>query len=180
MQPFTFIVNVSGFVAPTGTVLIKDGSTTIDKATLVSCPTCGYGVSQASFTTTGLSVGTHNFTADYLGDANFLATVFSTVGPTPITPAPVTGTVTSSLNPSMSGQAVTFTATVVGNYGGTPTGTVTFTDGTTALKTVKLSGGTASYTTSSLSSTTHSISCSYSGDSNFQPGGCNTVTQTVQ
>lgn len=180
MQPFTLTAAVSGFVVPTGTVLIKDGSKTIDTATLASCPTCGVAESQVSFTTTSLSVGTHNFTADYLGDANFLATISSVDGPILIMPAPTTATLTSSLNPSTSGQAVTFTATIVGEYGGTPTGTVTFTDGTTSLKTVKLSGGTASYTTSSLTSGTHQISCSYSSDSNFEAGTCNTVTQTVQ
>src|SRR5262249_42564320 len=39
-------------------------------------------------------------------------------------------TVTSSANPSVVGQSVTFTATVTGT-GGTPTGTVTFQDGGT-------------------------------------------------
>jgi hypothetical protein len=187
MEPFTLNATVTGFssisfIYPTGTVLFKDDSTTIDEATLsaVSCQSI-CDESQASFTTTSLSVGTHSFTADYLGDANFLAAL-NYNGPQTVTimPAPVTATLTSSLNPSTVGQAVTFTATVVGEFAGTPTGTVTLTDGLTAPKTVKLSGGTASYTTSSLSGGTYNITCIYSGDSNFQPGTCNLVTQTVQ
>src|SRR3989440_3990378 len=82
----------------------------------------------------------------------------------------------SSANPSVSGQSVTFTATVsVKSPGSTaaanPTGTVTFYDGSLALATggLSTSGGvtTSSYTTSALSTATHSITASYNGDLNF-------------
>src|SRR5262249_11354909 len=57
----------------------------------------------------------------------------------------------SSVNPAVTGQAVTFTATVtaVAPGGGTPTGTVTFMDGNVVLGTVAVgTGGKAALTTS--------------------------------
>jgi hypothetical protein len=75
-------------------------------------------------------------------------------------------TVTSSSNPSVSGESVTFTATIspLAPRGGAPTGTVTFMDATTALDTETLSGGTASFTTAALAVGSHSITAVYSGD----------------
>jgi len=87
---------------------------------------------------------------------------------------------TSSVNPGINAQPVTFTATVAGQPGNppppVPSGTVTFLDGTTALYApVTLNAnGVAVFTTSSLSAATHSITASYSGDNNYLP-----VTSTV-
>jgi uncharacterized delta-60 repeat protein len=73
----------------------------------------------------------------------------------------------SSLNPSNTGDNVTFTATVTGSA---PTGSVTFVADsvTTLCSAVPLSGGgntpAAQCSTSSLSAGTHSIVASYSGD----------------
>jgi hypothetical protein len=74
----------------------------------------------------------------------------------------------SSVNPSISGTSVIFTATVSCTSacnsptpGTTPTGTVTFLDGATVLGTGTLSGGVATYTTSTLSAATHSITAAY-------------------
>ena len=86
----------------------------------------------------------------------------------------------SSLNPSQSGQAVTFTATV-GNGGvSTPTGNVTFLDGATQLATIGLDGtGHASVTTSSLSIGQHSITASYEGDTKSTPSKSSALVQNV-
>ena len=79
---------------------------------------------------------------------------------------PSSTTLTSSLNPSNSGQNVTFTATVTGSS--TPTGTVTFRNGLNPLGApVSLSGGQAFFTTSSLPAGLNSINAVYSGDSVF-------------
>jgi hypothetical protein len=89
-------------------------------------------------------------------------------------------TLTSSLNPSALGQAVTFTATVKpGTGSGTPTGTVTFNDGATVLGMGTLSGGTATFTTSGLTGGTHSITAIYGGDANFASSTSPGLTQTV-
>jgi VCBS repeat-containing protein len=89
---------------------------------------------------------------------------------------PTTTTLSSSKNPSPSGQAVTFTATVSPS---TATGSVTFKDGATTIGTGALSAGTATFTTSSLSVGTHSITASYAGDSNDAPSASAALAQTV-
>jgi hypothetical protein len=86
----------------------------------------------------------------------------------------------SSLNPSVSGQSVVFTATVASTAGGTPTGTVTFLDGTTALGVGTLNGsGVATFTTSSLAAGSHSIMSTYGGSSNYSSSASPTVSQGV-
>src|SRR3989442_4712289 len=86
--------------------------------------------------------------------------------------AATTTTVVPSANPSVSGQSVTFTATVSVNSPGSaavanPSGTVTFKDGLTTLGTGTLStsGGvtTASFGNGTLSTASHSITASYGG-----------------
>lgn len=93
-----------------------------------------------------------------------------------LTPAAVdtTTTVTSSINPSVLGQAVTLTATVretLSNVAVT-VGTVTFKEGTATLSgpTSLDSSGQASFITSSLSAGSHTIVVEYSGSGNFNPG----------
>jgi hypothetical protein len=115
----------------------------------------------------------------YNGDTNFnisSGSLTQTVGSLGST----TTNVVSSLNPSTVGQSVTFTATVapIGGGGGVPTGVVSFKDGVNVLGTVTLSGGVASFTTSALGGGSHSISASYSGDTNFN-GSSGSLTQTV-
>jgi len=80
-----------------------------------------------------------------------------------------TTTVTSSQNPSIAGQSVTFTANVsVSAPGsGTPTGTVQFLDGGNPLGSpVSLSGGSAQLSTSGLTVGSHTITAQYNGDTN--------------
>ncbi len=86
---------------------------------------------------------------------------------------------TTSGNPSVFGQPVTFTATVSSGSSGTPTGNVTFEDGTTTLGTGTLSGGKVTFTTSALSVGTHNIMAVYSGDNSDYGSTSNTVSQVV-
>jgi hypothetical protein len=78
-------------------------------------------------------------------------------------PATTTTTVSSSLNPSISGQAVAFKAKVQPSNGSTPTGTVTFRNGGVILGTAALSGGVATLSATTLSVGDHSITATYSG-----------------
>jgi hypothetical protein len=90
---------------------------------------------------------------------------------------------TSSINPSNFGQAVTFTATVTaqGFYKGPPTGTVSFFDGTTNIGNSPLNGsGVATLTTSTLAVGTHRITATYNGDTNFAPSTSPVLHQIVQ
>ena len=85
-----------------------------------------------------------------------------------ITQAPTT----TSLSPSSAsitlGQSVTLIAQVASTTSGAPTGTVTFYDGGTLLNTGTLNIGTATYTTAALApGLTHTITATYSGDTNF-------------
>jgi hypothetical protein len=71
--------------------------------------------------------------------------------------------IVSSLNPSILGQAVRFSATVKAARGAVPTGTVTFKNGGVAMGTATLSGGSAAFATSGLGVGSHSITATYNG-----------------
>ena len=90
-----------------------------------------------------------------------------------------TVTLSSSPDPSQSGQTVTFTAIVSSSNGAPPDGEpVTFEDGSTKLGTGNLSGGIATFTTSMLTAGTHTITAAYGGDQNFSSSSAS-LTQTV-
>jgi len=98
--------------------------------------------------------------------------------------AATTTTVTSSLNPSVSGQAVTFTATVSPNDGG---GSVAFysngssISGCTAQTLANVSGSyQATCTTSSLAAGSDTITATYSGDGDYNASTSTGITQTVK
>jgi hypothetical protein len=87
---------------------------------------------------------------------------------------------TSSLNPSISGTNVVFTATLSGVGSLIPTGSVTFSDGANALATVQLGAtGAGSLQTAALTVGSHAITVSYSGDSNYAVVSSSLI-QTVQ
>jgi autotransporter-associated beta strand protein len=89
-----------------------------------------------------------------------------------------TTTLVSSLNPSASGVAVTFTASVAP----TPTGgTVQFYDNAVALGSpVTVTGGQAQLTTSNLDAGSHPITATYSGSTDFAASStASATTQTV-
>ncbi|WP_420266971.1 Ig-like domain repeat protein [Candidatus Magnetominusculus dajiuhuensis] len=164
----TFTATVTGS-SPTGTVVFADGTTVLSAVTLNSS-------AKATYTTSTLSVGTHSIVAGYLGDAANPSSLSAALVQT-VTGGTSQTVVTSSLNPSTYGAAVTFTATVTGS---SPTGTVAFADGTTILSTVTLnSSGQASYTTSTLSVGTHSIVAGYSGDAANPSSLSAALVQTV-
>ena len=130
--------------------------------------------------TVQLAPGTYSLTAHYSGDATYAASVSNTFN---LTFAPVAPkvTVTSSANPSYTGESVTFIATITGvlsNPLAGSTSTVTFSDGATALGTVPVNAGAASYTTNFSSAGSHTITAAYSGDAN-NAAASGTLTQTV-
>jgi hypothetical protein len=176
-QSVTFTATV-GAVAPgggipTGTVTFKDGGTTLGTSTLDT-----NGV--ATFSISTLRVASHSITAVYGGDGNDLDSTSAVVSQV-INKASTAATLTSSVNPSVYGQSVTFTATVgaVAPGGGIPTGTVTFKDGLRTLGTLTLSGGVATVTTSTLSVGTHSITATYNGSTNYKTSTSATLSQKV-
>jgi len=158
-QPITFTAQVqhTGPGTPTNDVEFLDNGVVIG-----SMPIGSNG--QASFTTSTLAGGPHFVLALYQGDSNFGPSNSLGVHVT-VTKATSTTTLTSSVNPSLLGKPVTFTATV-SSSAGTPTGTVQFLNGTTVLATVQLNSGTAKFTTHHLPTGSNSITATYSGDSN--------------
>jgi hypothetical protein len=89
-------------------------------------------------------------------------------------------TLTSSLNPSTYGQAVTFNAVLTSTIGAPPDGeTITFMNGKTVLGTGTLSGGSASFATSKLTGGTDKIKAVYGGDAHFGPSTSKALKQVV-
>jgi hypothetical protein len=157
-QPVKFTATVSsGSGTPPGTVIFFDGSTSLGSATLVN----GHG----SISTSVLQAGSHSITAVYQGSLKFNSNVSPTLQQV-VNPATTTTSLASSRNPALITESVTYTATVVGQYGGAVTGTVTFQDGGSTVKTVTMVGDQAAYTTKYSTPATHTITATYSGDTN--------------
>ncbi len=167
---------------PSGTVTFYDSGVCIGTGTL-----SGTATDTATFTTSVLGTGNHPITAAYTsGDGSFNASpVSAPINQTVSKAATTTGVVSSGS--TVSGQSVTFTATVNIVSPGTsavanPTGTVNFYDGTTLLGSGALSGtgtDTATFTTSTLSTASHQITAIYADDTNFNPSTSAAITQTV-
>jgi hypothetical protein len=167
---FTFATNNGA----TGTVYFFDGTTALGTPQVLSS-------GSASVSTTSLALGVHTIYAYYTGDATHVP-LSKTLSYTIVT-ATNTG-LTSSVNPSVWGQSVTFTATVTNNPSGgaVATGTVTFKDGSTTLGTGTLNGsGVATFATTALtvSGSPHSITAVYAGDTSHQTSTSSAVNQTV-
>jgi hypothetical protein len=178
-QSVTFTATVSP-VAPgagtrTGTVTFKDGATVLGTGAVNAA-------GQATFSISSLPVNAHSITAEYGGDTNFNGSTSSTLSQT-VSKASTSTSVSSSLNPSIHGQAITFTATVsvIAPGAGTPTGTVEFFDGATSLGTGVLAGTSATLTTSVLSASAspHSVTAKYLGDGNFNDSTSSALSQVV-
>jgi len=170
LGPVTFTATVTSTGGtPTGTVTFKNGSSTLGTGALSG--------GTATFTTSALSAGTRSITAVYEKDADFASSTSSALEQT-VEQATSSTALGSSLNPSTSGQAVTFTA-IVTSTGGTPTGTATFKNGSSNLGGGTLSGGAVTFTTSTLSVGTHSITAVYHGSTDFSGSTSSVVSQVV-
>ncbi|MBI3409430.1 MAG: Ig-like domain repeat protein [Planctomycetes bacterium] len=175
-QAISFTATVSSLDSPsdipTGTVTFTEGATIL---AVVAVDNSG----QASFSTSTLSVGSHNITAAFTGANGF--TDSSGVSPAVLVQEGTAVTIFGAPNSSIFGQLVTFTATVtaVDAGAGVPVGAVTFMDGTTALATVLLDGfGQATYTTGALTAGSHTITVAFAGAAGWLDSS-NSTTQEV-
>ncbi|MBO9663242.1 choice-of-anchor Q domain-containing protein [Dokdonella sp.] len=141
-----------------------------------------------------LGAGTCSLTASQEGDADHAAAAPVTVKFVVLAPVESAVALTSSLNPSRSGQNVIFTVTVTpavaagpartlanasASGAAVPTGTLVLTDNGAMLASLTLDAtGTASYTTRSLDVGTHAITADYGGDLLTEPSST-TLTQVV-
>jgi len=161
----------------TGTATFLDGSSTM-ATTLVS------SLSTAEYATRDLPIGPHTLVVKYSGDASFNA----------VTSTPITFTVTKSDTFSFfenagafffdgypAGQPHVFTVAVAASSFGfvPPTGTITFQlDGGSPITPTLTNGNGTLYGTMTLNSPTvgsHSLTATYSGDSNYNGS---TVSET--
>jgi YVTN family beta-propeller protein len=166
-QSVTFTASVS-MITATGTVTFIEGATTLGTATLNS------GV--ATFTTSNLPVGNNVISAVYGGDNTYVGASSYSITQT-VNRSSTTINLSSSLNPSLSGESVILTATLTPV---TTNGSIIFIEGSTVLGTANLVSGVATYTTNSFSIGSHTISAVYGGNSNYQPSVSNSLTQIVK
>ena len=130
----------------------------------------------ATLTRSNLNADIYPLTAVYVGDASNLGSTSSIVNQV-IMQATTSATLNSSSDPSVFGQAVTFTATITSPTV-TPTGPVTFAVGKTVLGTAQLSKGKATFTTSALAVGLSRVTATFYGDSNVAKSSAS-VTQVV-
>ncbi len=165
----TGIVTSVGPSTPTGTVRFLNGTTGLGYATLVE--------GMATLTKTSLPAGILSIIVTYNSDSDSAKSTSVPLSQT-VKKASTMTTIKSSLNPSIQGQSVTFTATVT-----SPTakvrGTVTFKANGEVLGTVPLEGQRASISTNALPTGGNWITAFYLGTSDFV-GSKDSLTQTVK
>jgi hypothetical protein len=160
----TVVATTPGAGTPTGALTLRDGTAVLGSGAL----------SGGSFSVTlpALSVGTHVITATYDGADNFLPSTSAPFNQVVMKDS-ATAVVTSTVNPSVSGQPVVLTATVTADSPGSgiPTGVVEFFDGVILLGSGTLNGSAppavSLLPTASLSVGTHHIVAKYAGDGSF-------------
>ena len=172
-QTVTFTATVTSTSGtPTGSVDFSEGTNDFGTVTLDAN-------GQATKQISTLALGSHTIMATFVGNTSFATstnTIPQVVNSAP--PATTSTTVSGTPNPSTTGQAVTFTATVTSGSG-TPTGSVDFSEGTTDFGTVALNGsGQATVQVSSLAAGSHTIIATFIGNSSFATSS-NTTSQVV-
>jgi predicted outer membrane repeat protein len=174
---FTAVVApASGSGTPTGTVTFTIDGQSQTPVTLAVVD----GVDEALFSTSILTAGSHTISAAYSSDSTFAASA-TTAPLTQTVDAGTTTSLSSSANPSVIGESVTFTATVDSTGGGgTPSGSVRFYQGSTTLQTVSLdASGQATFTASALAIGTDDIAAVYTATGDFLSSDSAPVMQAV-
>ena len=157
-QSVTFTAQLSDTSGtPTGSVQFLDGANVL--GTQAVSPS-----GSASFSTSSLTVGSHNIQANYQPTGAFSPANASL---TQVITGDATGTsLTCEPNPIYIYGGAQLTATVASTYG-TPTGSVSFSDNGSALATQALAGGTAAFAYSGLTVGTHNITATYNPTGSF-------------
>ena len=148
----------------------------IDGANFGSPVTVSGGTAVLSLST--LTAGSHTVTVNFSGSNGYGNSNGSLSVPQVVSVSSSTTSVASSQNPSVYGQPVTITATILPSLA---SGTVTFKDldAGTVLGTATISGGIANLTVSSLQPGLRSIVAIYSGDSGDHASGSAYLYQQV-
>ncbi len=122
----------------------------------------------ATFSTSTLDVGTYPVFATYAGEGNYGASTSSQYDQV-INPIETTLTLSSSLNPAIVGDLITFTAqvTVTEQSAGIPSGEVIFTINGEQITRSLNNSGTATFSTSTLDAGTYPVFATYAGEGNY-------------
>jgi hypothetical protein len=171
-ETVTYTATVSPAVA-TGTVEFKQAGVTVS-----GCSSQPVSSGAATCTVAGLAAGGHWVTAVYSGDSDYSGSIFSGFTQT-VKEKTTTTTVASSLNPSIVGQAVTYTAVV---SPAVATGTVEFKQAGVIISGCSaqvVSAGVAACTVTNLTAGGHWITAVYSGDSSYGGSSFSGFSQTV-
>jgi Bacterial Ig-like domain (group 3)/FG-GAP-like repeat len=155
---------------PRGTVTFYDGSTQIGSTTLVN--------GSASISISLLAAGSNSITAAYQGSGAFVPSTSAPLNQV-VNRATTTTSLASSLNPALVNEIVTYTAIVASQYGGVATGTVVFQDGGATVATVTVVANHATYTTKYGTPGTHSMTATYSGDTNNTGSVSTTLVEQI-
>jgi len=172
---FTATLATNG-VAPTGSLTLRDGNTTIATQTVAATGTF-------TFTIASLAIGSHTLTVAYAGDTNNSPSVSTSVVLV-IQQATTSTALQTSQNPQTLGQSLTLTA-AVSSAGPSLSGSISFFDGTTLIGSAALgANGTATLATSSLTFGVHTLTAVYAGDTNHSastsPALSERIVETVQ
>ncbi len=168
-QAVTLTAKISASLAtPTGSVQFFDGATSLGVVTLSGA---------AASLATAMLAGTHSLTASYSGDTNYSGSKSPVLTQT-VNKQATTTALQSSLDPSIEGQTVTFSAAVSAGSG-TATGNVQFLDGSSVVGAATLATGTAGLMISTLPAGTHSVTASYLGDSGYAGSTSAALIQAV-
>ncbi len=170
----TFTATVSP-AAATGTVEFKQSGVVIG-----GCSAQPVSSGAATCTVSNLAAGGHWVTASYSGDSSYSASWSPGLTQT-VNKKTTTTAVSSSLNPSTVGHAVTYTATL---SPATATGTVEFKEEMAPIAGCSaelISSGTATCTVTSYPKwSSYRITADYSGDSSDLASASSTFTQRVE
>ncbi|HWD07580.1 MAG TPA: Ig-like domain-containing protein, partial [Actinomycetota bacterium] len=160
-QSVTFSATVTavapGAGTPGGSVQFEDGGNPIGSPATLD----GSGV--ASVSSSSLGVATHTITAAYGGSFDFNASTGTLSPDQVVNAAPTTLSLTSSVNSSVFGEGVSFTASVTATSSGTPGGSVQFgIDGADVGTTQTLVAGQASSDSiTDLAVGSHTVTATY-------------------
>ncbi len=184
--PYVFgdAVTFTATIAPVSPATVSPGVGTVsfnaDSAPIAGCETQAVTSGTANCVTDVLPAGSRSVNAAYTGDSGFNDSASSAVGLT-ISRAESSTVVTSSANPSVFSQSVTFTATVASG-GGTPNGTVTFLragDPITGCTARTLTAGTTTCTLATPPVGTSSITAVYAASANYLTSTSSATIQSV-
>jgi hypothetical protein len=171
-QNLTYTATVNPVTA-TGVIEFKQAGTAI-----AGCGAQPMTSGSASCVTSGTAAGSHSITARYAGDSEYAPSTAPTLTQV-VDGKATTGTLTSSLNPSTVGQAVTYTVKI---SPAVATGVIEFKQAGTAIAgcgAQSMTSGSASCVTSGTAAGSHSITARYAGNSEYAPSTTSTLTQIV-